>query len=256
MILLSKILKSSRGYRHKRSARVITIKEVTAPVLDETASSISKDESGEMLQEARQKADKIVEKAESEAKKLKEQIEQEKLSWQQEKESLMEQAYQEGYKQGVEQGRHDGYVEYKTLIQDAKNVVEQSKIEAEKNVIQSEKVILELAMKTAEKILGTALEKNEELFLSLVKRSFKENKDARKVELHVHPSRYEFLVSQKEELEAVFPAAVELYLYPDEDLDTNDCIIETIHGRLDASVDSQLVKIRQALMEMFEEDLA
>jgi flagellar assembly protein FliH len=256
MILLSKILKSEWGYRQKRSARVINIKEVSPTVLNGASATDHDLDSGQMLLAARQEADKIMENAENEAKKLKEQLEQEKLSWKQEKESLIEQAYHEGYERGIEQGRQDGYQEYKTLLQSAKNVVEQSKIEAQKNVIQSEKVILELAMKTAEKILGTVLEKDEGLFLSLVKRSFKEIKDSREVELHIHPSRYEFLLSQKEELEAMFPAVVELYLYPDEDLSLNDCIIETIHGRLDASVDSQLFKIRQALMDMFEGDLA
>jgi flagellar assembly protein FliH len=255
MILLSKILKSSWGYQQKRSARVITIREVSTTELNDESAADTGLDNGQLLVKARQEADEIMEKAEYEAKKLKEQLEQEKLSWKQEKESLMEQAYQEGYERGIEQGRQDGYKEYKTLLQSAKNVVEQSKMEAQKNIIQSEKVILELAMKTAEKILGTVLEKDEELFSSLVKRSFKEIKDSREVEVHVHPSRYEFLLSQKEELEAIFPAVVELYLYPDEDLDINDCIIETIHGRLDASVDSQLFKIRQTLMEMFEGDL-
>ncbi|MBE3569959.1 MAG: flagellar assembly protein FliH [Bacillales bacterium] len=253
---MSKILKSSWGYRQKRSTRVINIKEVSTTVFNGVTATDPDLDSGQMILEARQEADKIMEIAENEAKKLKEKIEQEKVSWKQEKESLMKQAYQEGYERGIEQGRQDGYKEYKTLLQSAKNVVEQSKMEAEKNMIQSEKVILDLAVKTAEKILGTVLEKDEHLFLSLVKRSMKEIKDSREVELHIHPSRYELLLSQKEELEAIFPSAVQLYLYPDEDLDLNDCIIETIHGRLDASVDSQLFKIRQALMEMFEGDLA
>jgi flagellar assembly protein FliH len=68
----------------------------------------------------------------------------------------------------------------------------------------------------------------------------------------VNPSRYSFLLSRKDELIALFPREVDFYIYPDEDLLEEACLIESANGRIDASVDSQLDEIKNKLIDLLE----
>ena len=81
----------------------------------------------------------------------------------------------------------------------------------------------------------------------LVKRALKEAKDSHDVQLHVNPNYYEYLLSQKEELLAVFLHETNLFIFPDEELPENRCVIESALVGLDASVDTQLSEIKQKL---------
>lgn len=74
------------------------------------------------------------------------------------------------------------------------------------------------------------------------------------VKVYVHPFYYEMLVQQKDELRAVFNQPTDIFIYPDEQLTENGCVIETPFGRIDASVDTQLQQIKQQLLERLEEE--
>ena len=134
-------------------------------------------------------------------------------------------------------------------------VVELSKSAFQAQVEKSEKVILELAMITAERILNSSLIDYSEKFVPLVKRALKEARDYKEIQIHVHPSKYEWLTSEKNELDAIFPNDVQCYLYPNGDLDEHACYIESENGRIDASIDSQLQEIKRKLMEILEGDI-
>ncbi|MGM9956219.1 MAG: FliH/SctL family protein, partial [Peribacillus sp.] len=116
----------------------------------------------------------------------------------------------------------------------------------------SESVILDIALNVAKKIIGQQLEAKEETFLSLVKGAIKEAREYREVQVHIHPSRYQSILSHKDEMIAIFPKEAELYIYPDDELDESSCIIESENGRIDASVDSQLLEIKAKLSELLE----
>jgi flagellar assembly protein FliH len=165
---------------------------------------------------------------------------------------FIEQAQKEGYRQGVEDGIQKGYNEIAAEIAFAKKVVESSKKDYRHHIESSETVILNLALKVAEKIIGQQLEKDEVSFLSIVKRAIKEVRDNREVQLHIHPIQYQSILSHKDELMAIFPKDTELYIFPDDELEETNCIIESENGRMDASVDSQLQEIKVKLTELLE----
>jgi len=108
-------------------------------------------------------------------------------------------------------------------------------------------------MKVAGKILGKKISFEEE-FLGLVKRALKNARDYKNIQLHIHPNHFQFLLAQKEELAAVFPQEVDFYIYPDDEMPEDACIIESENGRTDASVDSQLNEIKLRLFELLEDD--
>lgn len=256
MILLSKVIKSywanSAGEEHKViSIKILQDVNREIEINDEI---IVNSEENELLSKAVEEAETIVKDATLKAQSIHEQITFEKESWEQEKNLLKEKAKSEGFSQGLIEGKEQCLKEYHEALQLANDVVNASKRDYQQQVASAERTILQLGIKVAEKILGEKLEESDDGFLSIVKRAIKEARDYREIQLHVSPTHYGFILSQKEELTSIIPKETDIYIYPDEDLSERDCIIESANGRIDASIDSQLEEIKHKLLELLESD--
>lgn len=210
----------------------------------------------EIIRNAEKEAISILRDAENKLQEIMHQIEIEKQNWEIEKDHWIESAKQDGYADGFESGKQDGINEFKTLIDTAKDTIRLSKQDYLKNVEQSETTILHLGLKAAEKIIGFTLELNEDVFLNLVKKVIKEVKDHQDVQIHVHPKYYSLLLSQKEEIKAYFNnPTTQIYIFPDDELNETDCIIESSFGRIDAGIDSQLNELKLKLLQILEGEM-
>lgn len=256
-ILLSRIIKSYQAKEEAENKVSIKIRPFPTIELDdnEEEQGLEIDHSFiyEQIEQAKIEAEAIVNDARNKAQAIIDEVQQARNQWEREEKPMyIEQAQKEGYQQGKEDGFQQGYREMSDNLAHAKQIVALSKQDYEKRIEESEPVILELAIKAAEKIIGMTLAETNDAFLSIVKRTIKQARDNREVQLHVHPTQYAFILSQKEELDAIFPKNTDLYIYPDEDLSENSCIIESENGQIDASVDSQLHELRTKLMEFME----
>lgn len=256
MISLSRLIKSAWNPPNLEEEKVISIKVLARSQQDhsEAFTFQSETEYQKIVQQATEEAQTIINKARQEADTLIEQVTLDRQSWEQEKAIMAEDARQSGFNLGIEQGRANGYQEYCELVNVAKNIVDSSKQDYFKKVESSEQMILNLGLIVAEKILGKKIEEDPEVFLSIVKRALKEARDYREIQIHIHPVHYDLVLSQKEELIRIFPKETDIYVYPDDDLHERDCIIESTNGRIDASVDSQLVEIKTKLIELLESE--
>ncbi|WP_458413902.1 flagellar assembly protein FliH [Schinkia sp. CFF1] len=265
---MSKIIKSSFAQLEEGQKRILSLRPFskdfryfeegsTNEIINKTSNIQEVDEKAEeIIREAEKEAINILKNAENKLHEMMHQIEIEKQNWDTEKEHWIEMAKNEGYEEGLNLGKQDGFNEYKTFIDLAKETVSLSKQDYEKNVEQAEMTILHLGLKTAEKIIGFTLDVNPEAFMNLVKRVIKEVKDHQDVQIHVHPLYYDLLISQKEEIKAFFTNPItELYIIPDDELEQTDCVIESSFGRIDASIDTQLHEIKMKLIQILEGDL-
>ncbi|AMM92459.1 hypothetical protein UP17_07780 [Peribacillus simplex] len=253
---MSRIIKSQQA--HQEKSKKIAIKVRTFDFLQNEKAdegiNLQHFQSDQFQRDAKQEAERVLLDAKQKAQAIAAEIQQDREHWEhQEKVMFIEQAQKEGYQQGVEDGFQKGYNEIAGDIAFAKEVVESSKKDYRQHIESSETVILNLAVKIAEKIIGHQLEKDEESFLSIVKRAIKEARDYREVQLHIHLVQYQSILSHKEELIAIFPKDTELYIFPDDEIEENSCIIESENGRIDASVNSQLQEIKVKLTELLRE---
>lgn len=256
MTSLSRLIKAQWANQGKQEKKVIGIKRLEEPAVTEDIENdeeiIAKKEF--LLQKANEEAEMIVSDAKMVAQSIREEIAKKKAEWEEKQVQLYNEAKQQGFEDGLEEGRRQGYEEMKEIIAEARRVVDQSKIDYRQKVESSESTILDLALKVAETIIGRAIEEKEEYFLSVVKRALKEAREYKEIQLRVHPRHYDFLLSQKEDLLKMFPRETELYIYPDEELLENGCIIESANGRIDATVDRQLLEMKQKLFELLESE--
>lgn len=251
MILLSRLIKSSLANAEQANEKIISIKYVNS---FQTADIQSDKEYKRIVDQAKREAAAILEEAKSEAAAARELLQQEKDNWQTEKNTLMEEAHREGYQIGINEGQNAGYTEYAEYLEQAKSIIEASKLDYENYINSAETEILELGMKVAEKIVQTSISENKEHFLQLVKKVLKETRDQKEIQLHVNPLHYQYLLSEKDELLALFPIKPSLFIFPDEAAAENGCIIETANGRIEASVDTQLLMIKQKLLDLLESE--
>lgn len=257
MILLSRLIKSQYSSPSEEEKKVISIRMMETNSSDEEKKPVfshTDAERKQILKEAELEAERIVGNALEEARLIREQVINEKQAWAHEREALAEDARAIGYERGREEGHERGYEEYHQNILSAQEIVETSKKDYYSHIEASERTILDLGMKVAGKILGKKISENEEEFLFLVKRALKNARDYKDIQLHIHPVHYQFLMSHKDELVAVFPKEVDFYIFPDDELAEDSCLIESENGRIDASVDSQLEEIKQKLFEMLESE--
>ncbi|HEY9578153.1 MAG TPA: flagellar assembly protein FliH [Pseudobacillus sp.] len=256
---MSRIIKSHRAERVSEANKEIKVKvfHPPSPVSDQEDGLVNQtvyfeEDKKKIIEEAEAAARNIIAQAEQRRQEIEQEIESEKQSWEAEKQSLAEQAYGEGFHVGQEQGHKAGYDDYIGLIETAKETVECSKKEYEINVQRSEKLVLDIAIKSAEKIVNQKLQEDEQVFLGMIKQALKDMPDQKELQIHVHPAHYSLVVSQKEEIDAMFPIDTLCYIYPNEKLEEDGCYIETSHGRIEVGLDSQLQQLRKQLFELLE----
>ena len=118
------------------------------------------------------------------------------------------------------------------------------------DIEEQEAVILELAMTSAEHIIGVTLARDDEVFVSIIQKALKEAREMKLVKIYVAPAYYELVCASRDELMTMFPPDVPFLIFVNEDLHTTESYIETNHGRIVVSIDTQLQQLRKALSEL------
>jgi flagellar assembly protein FliH len=173
-------------------------------------------------------------------------------AWEQEKIQLQQQAYDEGFAQGFEDGVQKANEQMANAVSEANETIQQAQENAKAYVDAQEHVLLHIAMTSAEKILNTSLEQNEELYLSVIQRALKEVRDNKEIKLYVSAHHYAIITKYRDELAELFPVDVPFMIFVNEDLSTNDSFIETNQGRIVVSIDDQLFELKQKLVEILD----
>ncbi|MDM5332724.1 flagellar assembly protein FliH [Ureibacillus composti] len=181
-----------------------------------------------------------------------EQIEQLKMLWEEEKLVLQQQAYEQGFGQGYEEGINKANADMAESLKVANETIEHSLENARKYIEDQEHVILDLALAASQKIIGASLDRQDELFVSIIKQGLKEAREMKEVKIYISPKYYELITSYRDELVEMFPIDVPFLIFVNEDLNDTESYIETNHGRIVVSIDSQLNELRLKLHEILD----
>ena len=179
-------------------------------------------------------------------------IEELKHMWEEEKLTLQQQAYEEGFAQGYEEGIQKANADMQQAVQTANETMEHAKVNAQAYIESQEVVILELALTATERILNTVLERDEEVFVSIIKRGLKEAREMKEIKIYVSPEYHAVVSKNRDELAEMFPTDVPFMIFVNEDLSNTDSYIETNHGRIVVSMDTQLNELRIKLREILD----
>ena len=179
-------------------------------------------------------------------------IDELKRMWEEEKLTLQQQAYEEGFVQGYEEGIQKANADMEQALRTANETMKHAKENAQAYIESQEVVILELALTATEHILNTVLERDEEAFVSIIKRGLKEAREMKEIKLYVSPEYYAVVSKNRDELAEMFPTNVPFMIFVNEDLANTDSYVETNHGRIVVSMDTQLNELRLKLREILD----
>ncbi|SFD87602.1 flagellar assembly protein FliH [Bacillus sp. OV194] len=254
MTLLSRIIKSSFAETQDLN-RTIGIKKIQQKIMEqehltpESRMEISKQKAQNILEEAERSYEEMTARMAKERREHEAFLENSKKEWNEQIIIERDEARKEGFHEGFEAGLIEGRTSYESLLGHARETVERSKQVYQQQVESAEPVIIELAAKMARKLVGELLTENKEAWTVVLKGLIKEVRDYPEVKLYVHPHWYETTLNAKQEIQNVLMHTSVLYIYPDEKLSENGCVVEFPFGRIEGGMDSQLNELKEKLIE-------
>ncbi|MEW9124916.1 MAG: FliH/SctL family protein [Thermotaleaceae bacterium] len=161
-------------------------------------------------------------------------------------------AKQDGYKEGLDEGYADGKKEADALIREALAIKEEI-IESKKRKIgMLENDIIRLVIDTTEKILNTKIQEDYEIIMGLIKLGLEKCTYTDSLIIRVSPEDYEYVLSVKEKILCLAENINDIHVKQDAALKKGSCIIDTLSGSIDSSIETQFSQIKELFMELLE----
>lgn len=260
---MSRIIRSTNAHPAEEQIVEIKLQNFFEPIHFTEEVEEADDAPQLTLEDIQQERQRLMQRAEQEILEQHEQFEQFcneqlaaiealKQTWEEEKLVLQQQAYDEGFAQGYEEGNQKVQADMEQSLQTANATMTLAEENAQKYIESQESVILELALTSAERILNVALDREEEIFISIIKRALKEAREMKEIKLYVAPKYHGVVTKNHDELAEMFPVNVPFMIFVNEDLLDNESYIETNHGRIVVSLDEQLQELRIQLNELLD----
>lgn len=160
-----------------------------------------------------------------------------------EAQSIKEASAKEGYADGMSQARAD--------IEEVKNTLV-AFMNAKQEVFDAvSPYILEMSVDIAKKIIKRELEQDPSIILDNIQELLKKlSKEETKITLKVNPVQVSMIKSEIPEIMSNVGLDAKIMVVPDENVMEGGCIVTTTNGVIDATIETQLSVISEALKEI------
>jgi len=206
------------------------------------------------LSDIAEEAREIIARAQREGQRI---LEQAQGELQRRYEQAKEEGYRDGHEKGLKEGREAGRQEAlaaareefrresEKTLQGLNQVLSRFEEEKGKILWLAEQHTVELALAIAEKIVKKMAGVRTEIALANVQEALKLVAGHTDVTIRVNPEDWKSLEQLAGE---VLQGYERIRFQPDEGLARGDCVVETRGGEIDASLDTQLERIAEALL--------
>lgn len=204
-----------------------------------------KEEAQRLISKARAEADKIIAEAQAKSKKL---IEESKLYLQTAEQNARREGLEEGQKAGYEAGQN----ELREIMESARDAMRQAVDLRETLERSAEKDLAQLAVKIAERVIGSEVTLNPNVIISMVKANLERVKERENVTIRVHQDDFDTVKKNKEVFSRFVPEVRAIEIQTDPRVERGGCIVETNLGTVDARISTQLQAIALAFAQIDE----
>jgi len=240
-----------RNCKQSESAEPRLIPVMEKPVGRREHSSAGQAES--LIRQSKQRADELVRLAEAECNAI---ISRARDEAAEAVESDRKKAYESGYKAGAEDGYKDGFEagilesgkESQNAINAAKEVLKAAHVASREYIASTETEIIELSVKIAESVIKKELQLDDSIIVGIAKASLAEVRDRKQIVISAGKRESIILQNHLNELREICPNGV-FTILKDETVQDGGCIVETDIHVIEATVDSQLENVRNALAD-------
>jgi len=193
----------------------------------------------DIVQQAREEARRIVEQAKAQAQTL-------IADAQAHAALLQKQAYQKGYGEGQEAGRREGEERLKEKLHLVYQLAHEAVKNKEKIIASSESDIVELVIEVAKKVIGEEINLNRQVITQVAATAIEQVRPGDPLTIRVNPRDVETLMEYWDDALGENPGEHHWQIVADRRVRPGGCIIDTETGTVDAQIDTQLVRIRNA----------
>lgn len=228
------------------SETVYTINMPFVPYEDfkDDAHDDSQDE-GPSIEETKEYAENIKTDAELKAKQI---IDAAAAEAQRIKKEAYDSAFRKGYSEGLNKGVQDGLHKVDDIRKNAEDVLKEAHKASRAYIDSQKEEIVSLAFTIAEKVIGYEAKTDDSVIAEMVKRAIESSVSKGQVIIWVNPMDYAVIDCKRDELIKLAGENTVINIIKDNDISMGGCRIDTGLSIVDASIDGQLEKIREALL--------
>lgn len=223
---------------HEEETSLEQAREQAAEVFRETEQMVR-----ELLETAREEAQKIIKKANEEAEQV---IAEGHGLVVQIKAEAFEDARQRGYQDGLSAAE----AECRAKIQEADALIDSAHVERQEIIKSSEADILRLALAVAQKVVGEELKINSECVIEIVKKAVHKATDREELTVRVNPENLDTAIIAQDEIKLSAAGIRKLKITADTAVSSGGCVVESPNETVDARIERQFEEIEKALMEV------
>lgn len=222
----------------------------------------SKRLSKEMLEDAREFAERQVREASDQAESILNDAKEQIDSWWQERrlqdehlvEAVKSEGYDTGYREGSERAMADLQEQITQMMEEAQTVLKQAYLMKEQIIQEAEPFLVDLSCAIAEKVIDKQLTLESGYVVDLIKNNLLRKREQGIITLCVAPKHFAFVQAAREELGAAIDSQAELQILPDSTVQDLGCVIRSSFGSVDARIDTQLTEIKKELIRIALDD--
>jgi flagellar assembly protein FliH len=193
------------------------------------------------IEDKRKKADELKLKAEVYLQQAKERSE-----------TIFQESYEKGHKQGLDDGFKAGELKQKKLLDNyTQELVNLSKLR-EELIIQSEKSIINLVLRICKKILHIELSLNPELIRAIVKAGIDRAITPGQMKLRLNPDDAKYVQDNLGKIIGSTEIQRNIIIERDETIPRGSCIITNNYGDVDARLEEQLHEIEKECLKFID----
>jgi flagellar assembly protein FliH len=197
------------------------------------------------MEEIRAYAENIVNDAAEKAKALLDSAQQDAERI---KKDAYEMAFKRGYNEGLKKGTEDGLRRAEGVRKEAEDVLKEAHRASREYISRHKGEIVNLAVAIAGKIIGNQADMNDDAVAKIVIDSIENAVMRGQVTIKVNPMDYPYIDSMKDELTKYAGNKSIVSIIRDNEIKRGGCRLETDISSVDAAIDTQLEKIKEALL--------
>lgn len=171
-----------------------------------------------------------------------------------EAESILEQARQDGFRQGLEEGnmeamkRADEYLANINQEQEVK--LAESRRQMQQEFIQAEKEMVDVTCSLIEKLTGMLVRDYQPVMLHMINNALNAADTSRSFIIRVSEEIYPYIADNQSRIVGAANPGITIEIYGDSKLSRSECLIETDNGIIDLSMDVQVKNLITAIRLM------
>lgn len=181
-------------------------------------------------------------------------FEDEKKAFRAELERERQQTLDAAYQQGIEKGKAEGLRAYEAKSLELVAGINALGQEKKRVLNQAKREILNLSTQIAEQILKSEISFNQAVSLNIVSEALGKITDKDHVTIRVAQADFEYINLNKDYLKEHIGDIKNLQIIEDQHASQGGCMIETDLGYIDATIETKVAAIKQAIFAVLEDE--